>query len=253
MQEKQATTKYRRLEQFARALPRMRQQLRHDLRAAETSRAQVLALLVSLLESTYIRVGNNEYRRANGSYGLTTLEDRHVSIRGQVIAFTFRGKGGKASSVELRDRRLARLVKRCRALEGRHLFQYVDHAGRRRPARSSDLNGYIAVIADGSFSAKDFRTWGASLLAAGRLDERGGIVLGVPGKSAMVEDIAFVANELGNTPAICRKSYIHPAILRAYQDESAYRRWERTRKGKNLRGLTSAENRLLRYLTALSP
>lgn len=252
-QEKQATAKYRRLEQFARALPRMRHQLRHDLRAAETSRAQVLALLVSLLESTYIRVGNNEYRRANNSYGLTTLEDRHVSISGQVIAFNFRGKSGKTRSVELRDRRLARLVKRCRDLEGRHLFQYLDHAGRRRPARSSDLNSYIAAIADGSFSAKDFRTWGASLLAAGRLDERGGIVLGVPGKTAMVEDIAFVASELGNTPAICRKSYIHPAILRAYQDESAYRRWERTRKGKNLRGLTSAENRLLRYLTALSP
>lgn len=252
-QEQQATAKYRRLERFARALPRMRQRLRHDLRAAETSRSQVLALLVSLLESTYIRVGNHEYLRANKSYGLTTLEDRHVSIRGQVIAFTFRGKGGIARSVELRDRRLARLVKRCRDLEGRHLFQYLDHAGRRRPARSSDLNSYIAAIAEGSFSAKDFRTWGASLLAAGRLDERGGILLGVPGKAAMIEDIAFVASELGNTPAICRKSYIHPAILRAYQDEAGYQRWERTRKGKSLRGLTSAENRLLRYLTALSP
>lgn len=240
--------KYGRLAEFARALPGMRARLRRDLKRSDASREQVLALLVTLLEATFIRVGNQEYKRANGSYGLTTLEDRHVSMSGSTIRFAFRGKSGKDRRIELKDRRLARLVKQCRDLRGAHLFQYVDANGHRRPAHSSDLNGYINSIADGEFTAKDFRTWGATLTAAGLLEGRDDIVIGVPGKKAMLEDVAAVAAELGNTPAICRKSYLHPYVLRAYQDETAWKQWRATARGRAVTGLASHEARLLRFL-----
>lgn len=242
--------KYGRLARFARALPALRASVRRDLAGADTSRDQVLALLVALLESTYIRVGNPEYRKHNGSFGLTTLEDRHVTVRGATIRFAFRAKGGIGREVELRDRRLARLVKKCRDIQGKHLFQYLDHQGRRRPARSIDLNQYIGQAAGSEFSAKDFRTWGATLLAAEQLDCRPPLLFGTPGRAALKEDIAAVAEQLGNTPAICRKSYIHPSLLEAYQDEGAWRTWQRTRKGRALRGLGRQESRLLRFLSA---
>jgi DNA topoisomerase-1 len=246
--EAQGRQKYGRMESFAEALPGIRARVGRDLRRADTSREQVLALLVVLLEATYIRVGNQEYKRANGSYGLTTLEDRHVTISGSTITFSFRGKGGKQRRVSLKDRRLARLVKQCRDVRGQHLFQYVDARGRRRPVHSTDLNQYIAHVAGERFTAKDFRTWGATLLAAGLLDARGELLIGTPGKSAMLQDIVSVSGELGNTPAICRKSYIHPYVLKAYQDEELFRRWQRSRKGRRGAGLGEPEARLLRYL-----
>ncbi len=244
--------KYGRLAEFARELPGMRAQLRRDLKRTDASREQVLALLVTLLEATFIRVGNEEYKRANGSYGLTTLQDRHVTISGSHIRFAFRGKGGKDRLIDLKDRRLARLVKQCRDIRGAHLFQYVNAKGHRRPAHSSDLNGYISGIADGEFTAKDFRTWGATLTAARLLDRHREIVIGVPGKAAMLRDIAAVAAELGNTPAICRKSYIHPYLLKAYQDEPAWKDWRRTAAGRAVAGLAPDEARLLRFLALAS-
>ena len=242
--------KYGRLASFAQALPGMRAKVRRDLQGSTPSRDQVLALLVALLESTCIRVGNQEYKRANGSYGLTTLEDRHVTIAGNTITFAFRGKGGKQRRIELKDRRLAALVRRCRDLKGQHLFQYVDAKGHRRPAHSTDLNGYISAIAGERFTAKDFRTWGATLLAAGLLESRGDLLIGPPGKSAMTHDIGSVSDQLGNTPAICRKSYIHPYVLRAYQDEKVFGTWRRTRGGRSRSGLAGPEARLLRFLSA---
>ncbi len=247
---RQDREKYGRLARFARALPALRSRVKRDLSGADTSRDQVLALLTSLLESTYIRVGNAEYLRHNRSYGLTTLEDRHVTVRGGTIRFAFRGKGGIDREVELHDRRLARLVTKCRDIEGKHLFQYIDHQGRRRPARSIDLNQYIAQAAGDGFSAKDFRTWGATLVAAELLDRRPPLLIGTPGRSALKEDVAEVACQLGNTPAICRKSYIHPSLLAVYQDEKAWRTWQRTRKGRAVRGLGKQESRLLRFLAA---
>ncbi len=246
--EARGARKYGRLLAFAEALPGMRARVRRDLRHADGSREQVLALLVTLLEATFIRVGNQEYKRANGSYGLTTLEDRHVRITGATIHFSFRGKSGKERQVSLKDRRLARLVTQCRDLRGAHLFQYVDAKGRRRPAHSTDLNRYIGSLSDGEFTAKDFRTWGATLTAAGLLEARGPLVLGVPGKRAMVEDVATVAAELGNTPAICRRSYIHPSLLRAYQDEETWRHWQQTARGRTVAGLSGSEARLRRFL-----
>ncbi len=246
--EARGAEKYQRLAAFARLLPSIRARVRQDLRRGPTTREQVLALLVTLLEATFVRVGNQEYTRANRSYGLTTLEDRHVRVSGNTIRFVFRGKGGKQRQVELKDRRLARLVKQCRDLRGKHLFQYVDAKGRRRPAHSVDLNAYIGRLADGRFTAKDFRTWGATLTAAALLDERGDILIGVPGRRALLDDLAQVAEELGNTVAVCRKSYVHPHVLAAYQDEKAWTHWQRTRRGRRYRGLAPREARLLRFL-----
>ncbi|MEO8031771.1 MAG: DNA topoisomerase IB [Gemmatimonadota bacterium] len=246
----QEQEKFGRLAAFSRALPSLRRTLRRDLGRADRGREQVLALLVSLLEATYIRVGNDAYTRDNGSYGLTTLEDRHVTISGETIAFAFRGKGGKDRRVELRDRRLARLVKCCRDIRGPHLFQYIDARGHRRPAHSSDLNAYLGMITGQHFTAKDFRTWGATLLTARLLDQRMLVGSRVPGKSALIEDVAAVAAELGNTPAICRKSYIHPLLLETYLRPDSWSRWRRSRQGRPVSGLSSAESRLLRFLTA---
>ena len=242
--------KYGRLAAFLRALPGLRKKVRRDLRGATASRDQVLALLVTLLEATFIRVGNEEYRRSNKSYGLTTLEDRHVSIQGSRILFDFRGKGGIAGHIEVVDRKLARLIRACRNIPGRHLFQYVDHRGLRRKVRSTELNAYVDGLAKENFTAKDFRTWGATMAAATLLERHDRILIGVPGKRAMLEDIASVADRLGNTPAICRKSYIHPALLEAYQDEDAFATWKRTRRGRRATGLSPSESRLLRYLDA---
>jgi DNA topoisomerase-1 len=242
--------KYGRLGAFLRALPGLRKKVRRDLRGATASREQVLALLVTLLEATFIRVGNEEYRRSNKSYGLTTLEDRHVSIQGSRILFDFRGKGGIEGHIEVVDRKLARLIRACRDIPGRHLFQYLDSHGTRRKVRSTELNAYVDGLAKENFTAKDFRTWGATLAAATLLEHHDHILLGVPGKRAMLDDVCGVAERLGNTPAICRRSYIHPAVLDAYQDEDAFATWKRTRRGPRKAGLSASESRLLRYLEA---
>lgn len=244
----QEAGKFGRLVAFAKALPGLRAAIRRDIAGAEPVREQVLALLVSLLETTYIRVGNDEYRRSNGSYGLTTLEDRHVTIEGDRIAFAFRGKGGKQRRVEITDRRLARLVRRCRQIRGPQLFQYLDARGHRRQVHSTDLNAYIGSLTGGQFTAKDFRTWGATLLGAQCLDRR--LLAGdaPPGRRALIDDVAAVAAELGNTPAICRKSYLHPHLLEAYGNDAAWARWRRSRPGRAARGLSRAESRLLRFL-----
>ena len=242
--------KYGRLAAFLRALPGLRRKVLHDLKGQTGSRDQVLALLVTLLEATFIRVGNEEYRRSNNSYGLTTLEDRHVTIRGSRVIFDFRGKGGIAGHIEVVDRTLARLVRACRDIPGKHLFQYVDDQGARRKVRATELNAYVDGLAKENFTAKDFRTWGATMAAATLLERHDHIVIGVPGKRAMLDDTGAVADRLGNTPAICRKSYIHPAVLAAYQDEAAFDTWKRTRRGRRIRGLSPSESRLLRYLDA---
>ena len=246
----QHEVKYGRLAAFLKELPALRRKVRKDLRGNDGSKDQVLALLVTLLEATFIRVGNEEYKRTNRSYGLTTLEDRHVSIRGAKISFDFRGKGGITGHAEIVDPSLARLVRACRDIPGKHLFQYMDPSGTRRKIRSAELNAYVHGLAEEDFSAKDFRTWGATMAAATLLERHDRIVIGVPGKRAMLDDIEAVADRLGNTPAICHKSYIHPALLDAYQDEDAFATWKRTRRGARVPGLSVSESRLLRYLAA---
>jgi DNA topoisomerase-1 len=209
-------TKYARLAVFARALPRIRRRVHEDMRRPGLPREKVLAAVVGLLERTLIRVGNEEYARENGSYGLTTLRAKHVKVTGARIRFEFVGKGGRPHVVDLDDRRLARVVRRCRELPGHELFQYVDEDGRRQSIDSADVNAYLREIAGHEFTAKDFRTWGGTVLAAAALRglEAGG---GTRARKQITRAVASVAQRMRNTPAICRKSYIHPAILDAFE------------------------------------
>lgn len=210
-------TKYGRLAQFAMALPKIRSRVRADLRQKGLTKVKALATIVQLLESTLIRVGNEEYARSNGSYGLTTLKNRHATVRGAQIEFRFKGKGGIAHRIEITDRKLARLVKQFQDLPGQDLFQYVDESGEPRDITSADLNEYLKEISGDEFTAKDFRTWAGTMLAAQTLcqcdlteDTQSGR------KKQVVATIKTVAAQLGNTVAVCRKCYVHPAVLDAY-------------------------------------
>jgi len=209
-------TKYARLAAFARALPRIRRRRHQDVRRAGLPREKVLATVIGLLETTLIRVGNEEYARQNGSYGLTTLRARHVKVTGARMRFEFVGKGGKPHVVDLDDRRLAQVVRQCRELPGHELFQYVDDHGHRQTIDSADVNAYLREIAGQDFTAKDFRTWGGTVLAAAALRgvEAGGKTRV---KKQIARAVATVAQQMRNTPAICRKSYIHPAIFEAFE------------------------------------
>jgi DNA topoisomerase-1 len=180
----------------------------------------VLAAIVRLMEMTLIRIGNAEYAKANKSFGLTTLRDRHVAIEGAHVHISFRGKSGKRHETDINDRRLARIVKDCRDLPGYELFQYVDEDGQLHDIDSADVNDYLREISGRDITAKDFRTWAATNLAVLALAER---VQEQPTKKAQLEAIKQVAKRLGNTPAVCRKCYIHPAVLDGYLDGSLRR------------------------------
>ena len=207
--------KYGRLIAFAKALPRIHERTAADLRKPGLPREKVLAAVVRLLEKTLIRVGNEEYARDNGSFGLTTMRDQHAKINGASVRFEFRGKSGKRHAVDLHDARLARIVKACRDLPGYELFQYVDADRRRQTIGSADVNAYVRAIAGEDFTAKDFRTWAGTVLAAREL-EAATFTSAAEAKRQVVRAIEVVARRLGNTRSVCRKSYIHPAILDAY-------------------------------------
>lgn len=246
-------TKYEQLPAFGAALPRIRARVRKDIAAAGLPREKVLAIIVRLLETTHIRVGNEEYARDNKSYGLTTLLTNHVAVKGPTIHFHFRGKSGKTHEIELDDPRVARIVKRCRDLPGHELFQYVDDAGRPQPIDSSDVNAYLRLASGDEFTAKEFRTWSGTFLAA-----RGLNTLEIPKSAAKARDavvamVKDVAGELGNTPTVCRKCYIHPAVLAAYVDPIGLDRWTRARTAaRPKRGLGTEESALLGFLKGQS-
>jgi DNA topoisomerase-1 len=210
--------KYGKMIAFAEALPRIRRRVEADLRKPGLPREKVLAAAVQLLEKTLIRVGNEEYARDNGSVGLTTMRDQHAKIHGPNVRFEFRGKSGIAHTVDLRDRRLAKIVKACRDLPGYELFQYVDSDGTRQTIDSADVNAYLREIGGQEFTAKDFRTWAGTVLAAQALAAVASFKSGTEAKRNVVKAIESVAKRLGNTKAVCRKCYIHPAILDAYMD-----------------------------------
>ncbi|MCL4300358.1 MAG: DNA topoisomerase IB [Anaerolineae bacterium] len=211
-------TKYDRMLLFGEALPLIREQVERDLALRGLPRRKVLATIVRLLETTFIRVGNKEYARANRSFGLTTLRDRHVKISGSSIQFQFRGKSGQTHSIDLKDRRLARIVKQCRDIPGYELFQYIDENGQRQTVDSGDVNAYLREITGQDFTAKDFRTWGGTVLAALTLNEMGAWESESGAKKNVVQAIKEVAHCLGNRPATCRKYYVHPAVLETYLD-----------------------------------
>ena len=243
--------KYDRMLEFGAALPRIRERVDAHLRLPKLSREKVLAIVTRLLETTFIRVGNEEYARANKSFGLTTLQDRHVKIEGGTIRFRFRGKSGKEHQITLANRRLARLVKSCQDLPGQDLFQYIDENGEPQPIDSADVNEYLREIATEDFSAKDFRTWGGTLLAAHRLDDYPAVESVTAAKAACANCVKEVAHQLGNTAAICRKCYIHPAVLAGFLEEEKLARWKKVSAAGNERaGLSRQEVTLLRYLEA---
>ena len=208
--------KYDRLIAFGRALPKLRQQVDHDLARHGLPRKKVLAAVVRVMEITLIRVGNEEYAKANKSFGLTTLRDRHAHIGAARAVFEFRGKSGKVHQTGFSDRRLARILKACQDLPGQRLFQYLDADGRRHAVESADVNAYIRDILGDDVSAKDFRTWAGTLAAARALVGLPDCTTKGEAKKNVVTCVKAVAGVLGNTPAVCRKAYIHPAVLEAY-------------------------------------
>ena len=209
-------SKFRRMLEFSEILPMVRDQVERDLRAGELTRRQVLATVVRLLDKTLIRVGNDEYARENRSYGLTTLRRKHVEIEGTVLRFTFRGKSGVEHSIALSDQRAARIVQRCREIPGQEIFKYLDDSGRRRPITSDDVNEYLRKMSTREITAKDFRTWGGTMVAAVALHEMGPATSRREADRNIVRALDAVAERLGNTRTVCRKYYVHPSLLEAY-------------------------------------
>jgi len=203
---------------FSRTLPLIRARVEQDLKRHGLPRERVLAAIVRLMELTLFRVGNTEYAKENKSYGLTTLRDRHVAIEGSRIHIGFRGKSGIQHQTDINDRRLAKIIKNCRDLPGQELFQYIDENGDRRTVDSADVNEYLREIAGEEITAKDFRTWAGTHLAAEALREFELFDSEAKRKKAVVQAVEKVAQHLGNTPAVCRRCYIHPAILDGYLD-----------------------------------
>jgi len=207
--------KYARMVAFGNALPKLRKQLESHLALPGLDRNKIMATVIYLLDTTLIRVGNSQYARDNKSYGLTTLRNRHVEVKGSAIEFHFRGKSGVEHRVSVNDKRVARIVKRCLELPGQHLFQYLDDQGERHTVTSSDINAYLQDMTGADFTAKDYRTWAGSALALAMLRE----LHWQPepeAKRQIVEMVKAVARTLGNTPAVCRRCYIHPAVLERY-------------------------------------
>ena len=242
-------TKFGRMPQFGTALPTLRAHVNTDLAKRDLAREKVLGVVVRLLETTYIRVGNEEYARTNGSFGLTTLRNRHVSVQGDTVRFAFKGKSGKSHTIRLSDRRLARMVSQCRDLPGQLLFQFVDDNGDPHPITSSEVNEYVREITGEDFTAKNVRTWAGTLLAAQALHtvERSGSA--ADAHKAQVAAVQSVASQLGNTPAVCRKGYIHPLVLNAYEDTDTHEKWLQAHQVSRARaGLTREESALLHFL-----
>jgi DNA topoisomerase I len=235
-------TKYNRMIAFARVLPKIRKRLAKDLKDPGLSRNKVLAAIVKLLEVSLIRVGNHEYARDNKSYGLTTIRNGHAKVRGKKITFDFRGKSGKDHLVEIEDPHLATVVKRCQDMPGQELFGYVDDDGKPQDVKSEDVNAYLSEIGGGDFTAKDFRTWAGTVLAAVALKEAKKFHTKAQAKKNVVEAIETVAARLGNTPSVCRKCYVHPAVVNSYLEGEMLRTARRR-----------AEREIVNHLPRLAP
>ena len=210
--------KFNRMLLFGACLPLIRKTTSKHLRQRGLSREKVLAAVVQLLETTLMRVGNDQYAKQNSSFGLTTLRDRHVAISGSKVEFEFKGKSGVEHQIELQDRKLAKVIKKCQEIPGYEIFKYYDESGERQFVDSGDVNEYLQQITQQEFTAKDFRTWAGTLLTAIKLNELGEFDSDNQAKKNVVNAIKSTAKQLGNRPATCRKYYVHPAIIEAYQD-----------------------------------
>lgn len=245
--EARDNNKYQRLSAFARVVPLIRRRIRKDLAMHGMPREKVLATIVRLLEATLIRVGNEEYARQNHSFGLTTMRNRHVTVTSEHLVFKFYGKSGKKHKISLHDRQLARTIKRCQEMPGQELFAYEDGEGNVHQIGSQDVNQYLREITGGEFTAKDFRTWAGTVLAAVALRELGAATSESQAKRNVVLAIEAVASKLGNTPAVCRKCYVHPAITDAYM-AGVLITPGRDRKKSDSPDLTGEEKAVLRLL-----
>ncbi len=241
------SNKYDRMLAFAEVLPVIRRRTRRDMMGPACCRPRVLATVVELLGKTYIRIGNEEYARKHRSHGLTTLLDRHVTIRGRRLKFAFRGKSGVFQAIEIEDPRLAKAVQQCQDLPGQTLFQYRDEQRRVRSLSSTDINRHLRDVTGGQFTAKDFRTWAGTVRAAEALDAMKPPSSKTARNKAIVEAVDGVAEALGNTRAVCRKCYIHPTVLDAYLSGITLSRVTPART-KATNGLTGAEARLVALL-----
>jgi DNA topoisomerase-1 len=246
-------SKYERMALFGATLPKIRKRVEEDLKLPGLPRNKILATVVQLLERTFIRVGNEEYARENKSFGLTTMKDRHVEVKGSKLKFNFRGKSGKMHEVEVGDRRIARIISKLQDLPGQELFQYVDEAGEIRDITSQDVNAYLKEITNEDFTAKDFRTWAGTVMAAIALQAVGAFETKKQAKANVKDAIGAVAKLLGNTPAICRKCYVHPAVLETYLSGAAIeglkQKTEETLEEKQIE-LREGEKAVLKFLQA---
>jgi DNA topoisomerase-1 len=246
--------KFSRMVAFGRALPAIRARVDAALSRSGLSREKVIALVVRLLEITLIRVGNEEYARGNASFGLTTLRRRHVEVTGGELRFRFRGKSGKEHAFGIRDRRLSQLVRRCQELPGQELFRYVDDEGRTRGVGSADVNAYLRAISGLDLTAKDFRTWAGTVRAAYALKVLEPFSSTRQAKGNVARAVESVATRLGNTPVICRRSYVHPVVVETYLDGTLSRSLRgRRRRRSPSSGLTPHEQAVLDMLTWVHP
>jgi DNA topoisomerase-1 len=244
-------TKYERTVAFGEALPRIRARVDSDLRRPDLSRDRVLATIVRLLDTTYIRVGNEEYARENRSVGLTTMQPRHVEVDGSRLRFQFRGKGGKQHAVRVTDRRVARVITRLQDLPGQQLFQWQDDDDSVHGIESDDVNAYIREAAEEDFTAKDFRTWAGTVLAAWALQELGEHGSEAQAKRQVIEAVESVARDLGNTPAVCRRCYVHPEVIDAHLDGTLLANLERRAEETLARSLDDLSGREAAVLALL--
>lgn len=220
-------TKYDRMMAFGKALPLIRERVEHDLKLSGLPREKVLATVVRLLDTTSIRIGNEEYARENGSFGLTTMRDTHVDVEGAKVEFRFRGKSGKDHTIDVKDRQLARIIKKFQALPGHELFQYFNEHDELHTIESDDVNTYLQQITGQEFTAKDFRTWAGTVTATCAFQDLGPCETQTQAKKNVVHAIETASKHLGNTPTICRKSYIHPEIIDAYLNGSLFKALKR--------------------------
>jgi DNA topoisomerase-1 len=244
-------TKYGRMLIFGAALPKIRERVEADLALSGLPKNKVLATIVSIMERTFIRVGNEEYVRQNKSYGLTTMRNRHVDVKGSKVRFKFRGKSGVEQDATVHDRRLARIVKKLQDLPGQELFGYLDDDGSVQDVTSQDVNAYLREITGEDFSAKDFRTWAGTVLAAVALNALGAFESSKEAKQNIKHAITAVSKILGNTPAVCRKCYVHPAVLETYLSGNmieGLRRKTEQALAQNLPDLRSVEAAVMTFL-----
>jgi DNA topoisomerase-1 len=245
--------KYDRMLVFGQALPKIRRQVNKDMGLRELPRNKVLATVVHLLGRTFIRIGNEEYARENKSFGLTTMRDRHVDVKGAKLSFNFRGKSGVKHEIDVNDRRLANIIRKLQDLPGQDVFQYEDEAGEVQSVTSQDVNDYLQEVTGEEFTAKDFRTWAGTVLTAMALSAQGPVENQSQAKKSIKDAIAAVAKILGNTPTVCRKCYVHPVVLESYLDgdmiEGLKQKTEET-LSENLDDLRAEEAAVMSFLQA---